>query len=963
MILSISLLCISTIETAESDSDDESPGKKRLRFVQLYTSKSYESHRNELLIPPSEKPASVQRLDSTEMIEQHVLSPRLVDAVSGTAQVVWANTKRLEGLTGRSDIPLQTAVGMPVAMDSKGNMCVVVMFSPHNMQSTDDAMEFLRSISQSATSSSIPCLVPVFDPKTSGMRRLPQLLPPQQKLLSRSRSEPASLDGLGEDISYRFVSFPDEDMKGAISPASEPERHGKHELTTAPKDTFGIPMLPSFAEIGNVSSQENIDAFDEASYGVWNTIMSPNAPDVLDGLNASQDYDICGDLLNDSTSEVLEPATTTSPSSSSSALTLRRGISVLQEDSRRERLEEFCQAFLGMSVFDLADVWVPSGDSYPDSLRVALSVSSPGTNNEYLNDFRWCSETSLIKHWTGAVGRAFSSGNPVWSANPNVFVDPGRAPAFQSAKIKAVLAVPVFSGKQTLPTCVVACYSLVSSGSVPFVLRFVQQALRLLWDGLDQVEPHESVNKDIWNDVGPADLGEMAADVEMQRHFMSKKRPRSDTVVETTTIEDPDTTSLAAQVQSVRLPDGEVINVPLQLTDDMPLTPFSQSVQNHLADALKSVGDAVRFENDTTKPKAAKRPHLMGPISGRGEPLRVPKPLPTHVFSRNQGIPTSRSKPQIFNASTAKPVPVPRSGSAPPSTASSPTPTVPLAATNMFAVSQNPYMSVNIPSVDGIYQQSIPLAAGTQYCAPATSAASKVTPYPSPPLKLCRIQGCDEAAVSRRPYCLKHSGNRLCEHAGCKKCAQGSTRFCIAHGGGRRCTFPGCDKGARDKFFCAAHGGGKRCTHEGCTKSAVGGSKLCTAHGGGRRCAVEGCDKSAQSSTRFCVKHGGGKKCAHENCDKVARGRTKFCAAHGGGIRCKLEGCNRVAIGKMQLCRVHGGGSSRGRKTGASYASNPSQAFTLKQTQASAGQVLRPDDSALLGGIFPEAVQADFMTV
>lgn len=71
-------------------------------------------------------------------------------------------------------------------------------------------------------------------------------------------------------------------------------------------------------------------------------------------------------------------------------------------------------------------------------------------------------------------------------------------------------------------------------------------------------------------------------------------------------------------------------------------------------------------------------------------------------------------------------------------------------------------------------------------------------------LQPCRIQGCDELTVSRRPYCMKHSGNRLCEHAGCTKCAQGSTRFCIAHGGGRRCTHPGCDKGARDKYFCAA---------------------------------------------------------------------------------------------------------------------------------------------------------------
>lgn len=188
----------------------------------------------------------------------------------------------------------------------------------------------------------------------------------------------------------------------------------------------------------------------------------------------------------------------------------------------------------------------------------------------------------------------------------------------------------------------------------------------------------------------------------------------------------------------------------------------------------------------------------------------------------------------------------------------------------------------------------------------------------------CRIIGCGDPALSRRPYCQRHSGNRMCEHEGCGKCAQGSTRYCIAHGGGRRCTFPGCDKGARDKFFCAAHGGGKRCKSDGCNKSAVGGSQLCTSHGGGRRCSVDGCDKSAQSSTKFCVKHGGGKKCAHDGCDKVARGRTQYCAAHGGGVRCKLAGCNRVAIGKVQLCRAHGGGTRPRRSSKNGGSSNDS---------------------------------------
>ena len=147
-------------------------------------------------------------------------------------------------------------------------------------------------------------------------------------------------------------------------------------------------------------------------------------------------------------------------------------------------------------------------------------------------------------------------------------------------------------------------------------------------------------------------------------------------------------------------------------------------------------------------------------------------------------------------------------------------------------------------------------------------------------VKICRMEGCNDPAAKRTPYCSKHSGPRKCEFQGCKKCAQGRTRFCIAHGGGRRCMHPGCNKGARDKKFCASHGGGRRCNIDNCNKLAVGGGHKCTAHGGGRRCQSDGCNKSAQSSSSFCVRHGGGRKCKFENCKKVARGKSGLCMSH-----------------------------------------------------------------------------------
>lgn len=48
-------------------------------------------------------------------------------------------------------------------MDSAGNMCIVVMFSPRNVTSSQEAIDFIKLISQGAASTRIPCLLPVID--------------------------------------------------------------------------------------------------------------------------------------------------------------------------------------------------------------------------------------------------------------------------------------------------------------------------------------------------------------------------------------------------------------------------------------------------------------------------------------------------------------------------------------------------------------------------------------------------------------------------------------------------------------------------------------------------------------------------------------------------------------------------------------------------------------------------------
>jgi hypothetical protein len=219
-----------------------------------------------------------------------------------------------------------------------------------------------------------------------------------------------------------------------------------------------------------------------------------------------------------------------------------------------------------------------------------------------------------------------------------VFVDAGRAAMFSKVKIQTALAVPVFSSaKSATPAFVLCCYSFVRTGSVPFVLKFVQQALRLLWEGLDRVEPHESVGHEMWREIAPADLGEMAADVEMHEHFMVQKRPRSESIISAyeQTASNMDS-SLANELEAMGVPSGVPAVRSIYIGKQTPpmgpseaaasqemayAVPSIQlqtyeSIQSHIHNAVRSVTQGLYpvHQHVTTNEQGSKRAHVLGPL-------------------------------------------------------------------------------------------------------------------------------------------------------------------------------------------------------------------------------------------------------------------------------------------------------------------------------------------------------------
>eukprot|EP00984_Skeletonema_dohrnii_P007372 scaffold2677_cov152-Skeletonema_dohrnii-CCMP3373.AAC.4 len=860
--------------SSSSSSSSRKKNKSKKRFLQLYTSKAYGNQRSKLVQPhindeydedekkrPSAAAAaaadhptspfeasSQQQQQQQQMIvkrsgsfsmedEEHVLSPRIVEAVTHSTQVVWANCQKTEGLLGRSDMKLQTAIGMPVGVDESGNVWVVVMFSPKNVASTSDAIEYLQYISRSAASTSIPCLLPVVgEPAqsargsignnnnnmiTSGEEEDGEEQTQCHSLISIKPQfkRPDTTRDLGDGVTAKFVSFNlnddvEEEMNksGHVITTRRPSLN--NALKDAPKDDFGIPMLPAPAQLNGRGASQQIldaidnaitDAFDDASYGVWSTIMNSAGGDTVQ----------------------------------TSVETIAAKMYLIQE-----RLEEFANAFLGMSVFDIADAWTVSsyssdGIAHSPVMKCLFTAAATESNVE-INDFRKFSANSFIVPGDGAVGKAYSTGYPVWSSVKDLIYDTSRTKAFQNCSIETAFAVPIFSAGDASPSCILCCYSLLPADSVPFVLNFVQKAVRLLWDGLDKiVNPHESVGKELWKDVAPADLGEMAADLEMQKAFIGKKRPRSDSMIEQFNQDDDRHRNFHSNEQQyVNVPMN---TPPLQGLSPAPLFPttvqeMSQNAQQfvyldgdnngHWAvqQAVRSVGDMNLWtDNNGESASSLGGNFAAGSVQQHQNQQYHPEHQMTFVDYANQN-----GAGQVVDKSQSSTVDPTSVNNTYPGHVDDPE-TIRATLLEINAMAQHYHPSTARTNV-GIQHQAEPpqfasidqmhvvplsqsegsvILTGPQHNMFCTTVAQPV-PVASMDLSaninqaVCRIEGCNDLAVSKRPYCGRHCGNRQCEREGCSKCAQGATRFCIAHGGGRRCTFPGCDKGARDKFFCAA---------------------------------------------------------------------------------------------------------------------------------------------------------------
>ncbi|CAM9458546.1 unnamed protein product [Scytosiphon promiscuus] len=860
--------------TGDSNEDDgDSANDGPMRFIQLYTSPSFRNQRSKLVTPSEDWEES--HID----VSKHKFSPLICEAVRDGGGVVWANTEVQEGLLGRSDLPLRTAVGAPIYTQGR-ELGVLVLFSPSIIQNSASTMEFLGGGGGSGGAGGgggggNNGKRPIGGSNRGGG----ESLGPERRF-RRKRNIPElgftrdteGLPVLDSDEYSLWAAFMRPDSPpGSPSPAEAfPLSGAKDDGVNEGEGERNHQGGKGSRAVGGLATLSPFRPQDVARTG-WSTFVGAAPQVVSSGSNGRA----IRPQLNRSCPPPPPPTRITSsprlapPSAFASVCACRNAPSSagegvhplhqLPDPQKRNRFDEFVTGFLSMSLFQAADVWLPLGKRVSRLFLYSSNVQDPA-----LVKWSSLSRNVVLASGVGLPGIVFQERRPQWAVDYSQ-VDPERNPLASVARLLGIgsaFGVPLSLG--TADECgVLMLYSMSCLPPSELMVEFMERATRLLL--ADAPAPTVLLQQFRENPPSATDIGRVAG--AYQHHALwaehhvrsngnssssgSKKRSGgggggSGSAVHNLFSQhsngNNNNTNNAITINNARSPTG-------------PIPASAESDTTAAAAAATAAKQALaRAAVAADEAEEASRRAQQQAGSGRGAGGAGAVRGGEGGGRGGGGGGRGRKDSSLSGARGGGRASAPAPAAEPP--------------------------SLSPPSS-------------------SSSSSSSAT-------AVCRAPGCRKAPNGRTPFCWDHwSAARQCQHAGCDKLSQGNTRLCIAHGGGRRCTHPGCNKGARDRFFCAAHGGGKRCGVAECGKAAVGGSDLCTGHGGGKRCQSPNCPKSAQSKTNFCVRHGGGRKCSVPGCLKVARGRTSHCAAHGGGVRCCVESCNKAAVGRERMCRSH----------------------------------------------------------
>ena len=758
-----------------------------LRFLKLYKNPGYDDS-HQILITP----------ESGDEESKHCFSPILCRSVCNCGQIVWANANMMKGLTGKIDLPLNTAIALPLCSIDQ-DLIIMVLYSTEKVALSANVVEFLTALQN------ILCM-----PSTSFL--------PMNNATSASLANTEHVFGLWDlnalikkhyrDISFHLLPMPRTQFYGHLEKSCLEELVVNFKYTKDVMSTAGqLTMLHTVDSdtSGTKPIDDDIESTlsDITSTGTGITTVT-SVSDKVSGSTNSASSTASSSNGNGTTkapsSTIIPPTTDTSSGAGAVARSrIKSGPSTACESTievggnpggtifdmndqifasteqsdggegrsthlmdalssyqdNRMRFHEFALAVIGMSIFDSAEIWLTDSSS-----QDLCAVAALRCENESMSPWLECCRDVRLKVGQDVPGTVVSTNQPYWDFKygEHVSATHPRAEVARNCGIMTAFAVPLpgVSG----PIGAFAFYSTIAIPPEAMMSTLIAKASLQLCSA--------SVDKLIVNTF----------DVE--------------SIVHTPRI------TLLNWVQSVQKP-AEIAEPSVFIPKTLPPPVV------HL-----------QFMEDAAPANLRLVPN---PFEGKGTIATTTNPSSKYGTRQSTGTGSGSSFAAL--------APMQRKNT-------------PRIATPAGMVSTGAEKQARIcrnETCNNICLKRSP------YCASHTGT------------RHCHYEGCTKCAQGSTKFCIAHGGGRRCTYPGCDKGARDKF-FCAAHGGGKRCTHSGCTKSAvGGSKLCTAHGGGKRCQHPGCDKASQSSTHFCVRHGGGRKCRAAGCSKVARGRTEFCAVH------------------------------------------------------------------------------------------------------------
>lgn len=760
-------------------------------FLQLHTSPTYED-KYSLLIHPNSK----DNHDKDE--DTHVFSPILCRGVCDGGQIVWANTRLSAGLTGKSEMPLNTAVGIPLC-SIDNDLYIIVLFSVKSLFMNPNAIEFLSTLSRAVyageTSGFLPTstLLPVkpanaelfvgiwdmmeFVKKYSSeiafhllpIDRLETFFAYQEASVfkdlyfskqnsterlkddSKERSDSICSQGwaaINSEImdsqssqGWGIINEPIDNPASAQKSSSKGSLHEKFFLKQEQQE-----YTQSF-QLERKQESENHQQEQQQQYKSDNN-MYPSGPQ-----ENTQSYRFFENHQQQEQQQQHIPDNNIYPNG---PIDVRK--SYKKEQSR---FHEFMVSMLEMTYFDSAELWLLSDQT--NELYVVAALHRHKLMQTWISQ----SEDLRFKKGIDMPGYIWEMGRPHWDEkfNTHDVNDPAHPRARTAAElnIRTAFGVPLPG-----PICVsgvLVLYSMKEINVSPTMIDFVLRASQLL--SAIALDPTTLTYFDIESIIfapQPKLLDWYSTSSNVTSLQVYNNNQTLDTNLKVNFMG-----SLSNFVWGRKNEDGRHCKRNLLDNNQIPVPKRRKDDYDELE--RRSVDSLLYLANNIHEEKKKK----LTKSNSRDTLETLAKQLANEINASNE----------------------------------------------------------------------ISLCSQTSNTKRNTYAGSRK----------CQFEGCTKCAQGNTFFCISHGGGRRCTYAGCTRAARDKF-FCAGHGGGSRCQIQDCSKAAvGGSHLCTAHGGGKRCQVEGCTKSSQSNTMLCVRHGGGRKCAFEGCSKVARGKTDTCAAH------------------------------------------------------------------------------------------------------------